>query len=134
MDLNPKLVPHVLQFIDWHFRSFFVAPIEEDEDNQFSVKFEKIVSSKDLQENEIEIHDNLGKLLIFVTQCLVIFEKYETEYDTREIKRLIKLSLEKVIGKHIKFEDMVGCFFNFLIFLLHVYSIIYFSEWFSNTS
>ncbi|XP_073845314.1 Fanconi anemia complementation group I [Musca autumnalis] len=108
VELNSKLCPHVLQFIDWHFRSFFVAPIEEDEDNQFLIKFEKIVSSKDLQENEIEVHDNLGKLLMFVSQCLVIFEKFETEYDTREIKRLIKLSLEKVIGKQIKFEDLTG--------------------------
>lgn len=85
-----------------------MAPVEEDEDHKFGVKFEKIVYSKDLQENEIEIQDNLGRLLIFVSHCLVIFEKFEAEYDTREIKRLIKLSLEKVIGKELKFEDLVS--------------------------
>ena len=101
-------MPHVLQFIDFHFRSFFCAPIEEDVDQVFQIKFNNIVSAKDALENEIEIHDNLGKLLLFVSHCLVIFEKFETEYDTREIKRLINLSLEKVIGKHINFEDMVS--------------------------
>ncbi|KAM7345711.1 Fanconi anemia complementation group I [Cochliomyia hominivorax] len=108
VELNPKLVPHILQFIDWHFRSFFVAPIEEDVDQVFSIKFDKIVSAKDALENEIEINDNLGKLLLFVSHCLVIFEKFETEYDTREMKRLINASLEKVIGKNIKFEDLTG--------------------------
>ncbi|XP_013097656.2 Fanconi anemia group I protein [Stomoxys calcitrans] len=108
VELNPKLVPHVLQFIDWHFRSFFVAPLEEDEENQFSVKFDKVVAAKDFQESEIEIYDNLGKLMIFVSHCLVIFEKFENEYDTREIKRLLKLCMEKVIGKQIKFESMTG--------------------------
>ncbi|KNC26166.1 hypothetical protein FF38_06697 [Lucilia cuprina] len=108
VELNHKLVPHVLQFIDWHFRSFFDAPLEEDVDQVFSIKFDKIVKAKDSLENEIEIHDNLGKLLLFVSHCLVIFEKFETEYDTREMKRLINVSLEKVIGKNVKFEDMTG--------------------------
>ncbi|XP_075166591.1 Fanconi anemia complementation group I [Haematobia irritans] len=108
VELNPKLVPHVLQFIDWHFRSFFTVPIEDDEESQFVIKFDKIVAAKDLQECDIEIYDNLGKLLIFVSHCLVIFEKFENEYDTREIKRLIKLSLENVIGRKIKFEDLTG--------------------------
>lgn len=98
-------MPHILQFIDFHFRSFFNAPIEEDVDQVFSVKFDKIVYAKDALENEIEIHDNLGKLLLFVSHCLVIFE---SEYNTREIERLINLSLEKVIGKNINFEDMVN--------------------------
>lgn len=108
VELNPKLVPHILQFIDWHFRSFFDAPLEEDEDHVFAVKFDKIVCANDLQENEIEINDNLGRLLLFVSHCLVIFEKFETEYDTREMKRLINVSLEKVIGKNVKFEQMVS--------------------------
>lgn len=85
-----------------------MAPVEEDVDHVFSVKFDNIVSAKDNMENEIEIHDNLGKLLLCVSHCLVIFEKFETEYDTREMKRLINISLEKVIGKNIKFEDTVS--------------------------
>lgn len=96
-----------MQFIDWHFRSFFDAPIDEDVDHVFNVKFDKIVAAKDEMENEILINDNLGKLLLFVSHCLVIFEKFETEYDTREMKRLINVSLEKVMGKNLKFEDTV---------------------------
>lgn len=85
--------------------------MEEDVDHVFCVKFDKIVTAKDSMENEIEINDNLGKLLLFVSHCLVIFEKFETEYDTRAIKRLINISLEKVMGKNLKFEDTVSFFF-----------------------
>uniref|UniRef100_A0A1A9ZCX7 Fanconi anemia group I protein n=1 Tax=Glossina pallidipes TaxID=7398 RepID=A0A1A9ZCX7_GLOPL len=108
VELNNKLVPHIVQFIDWHFRSYFEAPLEEDDCNQFKVKFEKITKATDDQENEIHIYDNLGLLLVFIAHCLVIFENFEYEYNVREMRRLIETSIEKTLNKEIKFESTMG--------------------------
>ncbi|KAL9917468.1 Fanconi anemia complementation group I [Glossina fuscipes fuscipes] len=108
VELNNKLVPHIVQFIDWHFRSYFESPLEEDDSNQFKVKFEKITKATDDQENEIHIYDNLGLLLVFIAHCLVIFENFEYEYNVREMRRLIETSIERTLNKGIKFESTMG--------------------------
>uniref|UniRef100_A0A1A9WN60 Fanconi anemia group I protein n=1 Tax=Glossina brevipalpis TaxID=37001 RepID=A0A1A9WN60_9MUSC len=108
VELNNKLAPHVLQFIDWHFRSYFELTLEESLSNQFKVKFEKITKATDNQETKINVYDNLGLLLVFITHCLVIFENFEHEYNVREMRRLIDTSIEKILSKEIKFESTMG--------------------------
>lgn len=97
-------MPHVLQFIDWHFRSYFTyKSTKKDEidilsfnDVDFQIQFEKLVEAKDNQSNNIYIYDNLGRLLILLSHCLLIFENFKTEYNVKEISRLIQFSIDKV--------------------------------------
>ncbi|XP_050324049.1 Fanconi anemia group I protein isoform X1 [Bactrocera neohumeralis] len=105
VELNPKLVPHVLQFIDWHFRSFFRVPKVTDVEGNFSVIFDKAVRTSPVNAYELQIQDNLGLLVQFVSHCLIKLEEFESEYDVREIKRLLRLAVEKVITKELQFEE-----------------------------
>uniref|UniRef100_A0A0A1WLN6 Fanconi anemia group I protein homolog n=1 Tax=Zeugodacus cucurbitae TaxID=28588 RepID=A0A0A1WLN6_ZEUCU len=105
VELNPKLVPHVLQFIDWHFRSFFRAPIATDVDEDYCVLFDKAVRTSPMNTYELQIHDNLGLLVQFVSHCLSKYDGFESGYDVREIKRLLCLAVDKVITKELQFEE-----------------------------
>ncbi|XP_067627011.1 Fanconi anemia group I protein homolog isoform X2 [Eurosta solidaginis] len=105
VELNPKLVPHVLQFVDWHFRSFFQASTTIAEAEQFCVLFDKTVCSVTENAYELQIQDNLGLLIQFVSHCLAIFQQFEGEYDVREMHRLLRLAINKVITKELQFEE-----------------------------
>ncbi|XP_014090241.2 Fanconi anemia group I protein homolog isoform X3 [Bactrocera oleae] len=105
VELNPKLVPHVLQFIDWHFRSFFRVPNATDVEGNFCVMFDKVVRTSSVNAYELQIQDNLGLLVQFVSHCLIKLEGFEIGYDVREIKRLLRLAVDKVITKELQFEE-----------------------------
>lgn len=108
VELNPKLVPHVLQFIDWHFRSFFRVPNATDVEGNFCVMFDKVVRTSSVNAYELQIQDNLGLLVQFVSHCLIKLEGFEIGYDVREIKRLLRLAVDKVITKELQFEEKVN--------------------------
>ncbi|XP_030375244.1 Fanconi anemia group I protein [Scaptodrosophila lebanonensis] len=109
VELNAKLVPHVLQFVDWHFRSFFdTSPSLEggdDLDSEFNVRFSLLVEAKDDQHMELQLHDNLGCLVQFVANCLAIFERAPAGYDTREMKRLLNLCIQRIVANRLPLED-----------------------------
>ncbi|XP_017066246.1 Fanconi anemia group I protein [Drosophila eugracilis] len=110
VELNAKLVPHVLQVIDWHFRSFFDTPSAEeagdDLDTVFRIRYDQLVSSSDDQHMEIQLKDNLGKLIQFVANCLAIFERAPSGYDTREINRLIRFCVDRMVANRLPLEDI----------------------------
>ncbi|KAI8035735.1 hypothetical protein M5D96_011485 [Drosophila gunungcola] len=105
VELNAKLVPHVLQVIDWHFRSFFETPSAEDAgddlDTVFRIRYDQLVSSSDDQHMVLQLKDNLGRLIQFVANCLVIFERAPSGYDTREMNRLIAFLCGSLGGQQI---------------------------------
>ncbi|XP_036335814.1 uncharacterized protein LOC118746136, partial [Rhagoletis pomonella] len=105
VELNPKLVPHVLQFIDWHFRSFFRVSTVNGEVEDFCVLFEKVVCSATENVYEIQIQDNLGLLIQFISHCLSQFQQFDVEYDVGEMQRLLHLAVKKVINKDLQFEE-----------------------------
>ncbi|XP_017093956.2 Fanconi anemia group I protein homolog [Drosophila bipectinata] len=109
VELNAKLVIHVLQVIDWHFRSFFDTPSEEDVldnlDTVFRIRYDNLVSANDDQHMEIQLKDNLGRLIQFVGNCLAIFERAPTGYDAREMNRLLNLCVQRMVDNRLPLED-----------------------------
>uniref|UniRef100_A0A6P4FK17 Fanconi anemia group I protein n=1 Tax=Drosophila rhopaloa TaxID=1041015 RepID=A0A6P4FK17_DRORH len=110
VELNAKLVPHVLQVIDWHFRSFFETPSAEeagdDLDTVFRIRYDQLVSSSDDQHMEIQLKDNLGRLIQFVANCLSIFERAPSGYDTREMNRLLSFCVDRMVANRLPLEDI----------------------------
>ncbi|XP_034479900.1 Fanconi anemia group I protein [Drosophila innubila] len=106
VELNAKLVPHVLQFVDFHLRSFFDTPpadeVGDDLDTRFSVNYELLLGSKDEQ---VELKDNLGCLVQFVSHCLTIFERAPSGCDVREMQRLLTLCTQRLVANRLHLED-----------------------------
>ncbi|KAH8284890.1 hypothetical protein KR054_002362 [Drosophila jambulina] len=110
VELNAKLVPHVLQVIDWHFRSFFETPAAEDAgddlDTVFRIRYDQLVTASDEQHMEVQLNDNLGRLIQFVANCLAIFERAPTGYDTREMNRLMNFCEQRMAANRLPLEDI----------------------------
>ncbi|EDV59451.2 Fanconi anemia group I protein homolog [Drosophila erecta] len=110
VELNAKLVPHVLQVIDWHFRSFFDTPSAEeagdDLDTVFRIRYDQLVSSNDNQHMEIQLKDNLGKLIQFVANCLAVFDRAPSGYDTREMDRLLSFCVDRMVANRLPLEEI----------------------------
>ncbi|EDW47016.1 GM20650 [Drosophila sechellia] len=110
VELNAKLVPHVLQVIDWHFRSFFDTPSAEDAgddlDTVFRIRYDQLVSSSGDQHMEIQLKDNLGKLIQFVANCLAIFDRAPSGYDTREMNRLMSFCVDRMVANRLPLEEI----------------------------
>uniref|UniRef100_A0A1B0C3Q8 Uncharacterized protein n=1 Tax=Glossina palpalis gambiensis TaxID=67801 RepID=A0A1B0C3Q8_9MUSC len=106
VELNNKLVPHVVQFIDCHFLSYFeLSPRSVT----ISLRCNLKKSQKQRRsEKEIHIYDNIGVLLVFIAHCLVVFENFVYEYNVKEMRRLIDTPIEKTLNEEINFESTVS--------------------------
>lgn len=89
---NHKLIPHVLQFLDWHFRSYF-----NEVADTISINFDKaIIEVHQGETTTIQINDHIGKLLHFITQCLLFVEQHEIDFDITDLKNFFDLLIEKI--------------------------------------
>ncbi|XP_002006644.2 Fanconi anemia group I protein [Drosophila mojavensis] len=106
VELNAKLVPHVLQFVDFHFRGFFNTPSADqsadDLDTDFAINYDRLVIVKDEQ---LDIKDNLGCLVQFVAHCLAIFERGPSGCDVREMQRLLTICTQRLVTNRLPLED-----------------------------
>lgn len=109
VQFNPKLLPHILLFLDYHFQSYF-----EISENDFKIKFEKIVQERN---DQILIWDNLGKLINFIGFCVIQCEQNNIIYDNLVLHELLMslidrigdLSLENigVTGRHVTSKTII---------------------------
>ncbi|KAH8402315.1 hypothetical protein KR009_011348, partial [Drosophila setifemur] len=110
VELNAKLVPHLLQVIDWHFRSFFETPSAEDAGDDletvFRIRYDQLVCATDEQHMEIQLKDNLGRLIQFVANSLAIFERAPSGYDAREMTRLLNFCVQRMVANRLPLEDI----------------------------
>ncbi|ALC42831.1 FANCI, partial [Drosophila busckii] len=105
VELNAKLVPHVLQFADFHFRSFFDTPSEDevidDLDCKFDIHYDKMVSE---EHEQLQLKDNLGRLVQFLAYCLAIFERAPYGCDVTEMQRLLTLCTQRLVANRLPLE------------------------------
>lgn len=93
VEFNSKLIPHVLQFIDWHFSSYFSESLE----GTLEVNFEKCVRYKndageDMNgdhQQQLEIYDNVGKLTGFIVHCVVLCDQHDIAHDNDGARKLL---------------------------------------------
>nr|XP_019560353.2 LOW QUALITY PROTEIN: Fanconi anemia group I protein [Aedes albopictus] len=102
VEFNGKLLPHVLQFIDWHFSSYFSESLE----GTLEIDFEKCVryrcdsgedgDADEQQQQQLEIYDNVGKLTAFMVHCVVLCNQQDIEYDTEGVTKHLKTVVEQI--------------------------------------
>uniref|UniRef100_A0A182Y8A9 Fanconi anemia group I protein n=1 Tax=Anopheles stephensi TaxID=30069 RepID=A0A182Y8A9_ANOST len=111
VEFNTQLLPHVLQFIDWHFESFF----GENPQESFRIDFEKCVRYKggELHEDEdasadgqrsVVVYDNIGRLTVFMVHCVVLCDQHDVQHDTGAVKSTLQLIVERI--DNLSTEDM----------------------------
>lgn len=87
IDQNLKLVPHILQFLESHFRNYF-----EIGENQFEINFDKCIIEKETNGIvSVQIWDNIGKLLQLVARCVLICQMNELD---NEIEDMVDFLIE----------------------------------------
>lgn len=92
MQQNLKLIPHILQFVDWHFRSFFV-----ENDDEISINFEKCLTETTTDDvPTIKVQDHIGKLLQFMSHCIILLESSGLEFDVADLKEFFDKLLAKL--------------------------------------
>lgn len=87
-ELKTELIPHILQFIDFHFRSYFTVIPEDD---LCVIHFENIHE------------DNLGLLTNFVTSCVFKADNLSLNYETSSIKNVLDEIVAKAVERTYKF-------------------------------
>lgn len=85
---NPKLIPRVLQFCEWHFRSCFTAM-----NDTIKINSNKMIVDDNLTENTV--NDHIGKLAFLVAQCLILTEQHGLEYES-DLKNYLEELVLKV--------------------------------------
>lgn len=89
---NAKLIPHIFQFLEWHFRSYF-----SEIDDTVQINFDKAISEVNQGETTaVQVNDHVGELLQFLTQCFILLERHGLEFDVTELKELFDKLLEKI--------------------------------------
>uniref|UniRef100_A0A2M4A8X9 Fanconi anemia group i protein n=1 Tax=Anopheles triannulatus TaxID=58253 RepID=A0A2M4A8X9_9DIPT len=100
VDFNTMLLPHALQFIDWHFESYF----GENTDDKLSIAFDKCVRYRNDIEHEdqpdllrpIVVYDNVGRLTAFMVHCVVLCDQHNVQHDTTAVKKTLQLIVDRV--------------------------------------
>uniref|UniRef100_A0A182MHL8 Fanconi anemia group I protein n=1 Tax=Anopheles culicifacies TaxID=139723 RepID=A0A182MHL8_9DIPT len=108
VEFNTQLLPHVLQFIDWHFESFF----GDSPNETFRIDFEKCVRYKgevnedDLpdEQRSIVVYDNVGRLTAFMVHCVVLCDQHDVQHDTGAVKNTLQLIVERI--DNLRMDDM----------------------------
>lgn len=89
---NPKLIPHVLRFLEWHFRSYFCEMA-----NTISINFDKAIIEIDQDDTvTIQINDHIGKLLQFITQCLILHEHHGLDFEIKDLQQFFEKLVEQI--------------------------------------
>lgn len=89
---NYKLIQHVLQFIDWHFRSYFTESA-----NEISINFDKCINETIVDDvPTIYVQDHIGKLLHFISQCIILLDISGLEFDVTDLKEFFEELLIKI--------------------------------------
>lgn len=107
---NHRLIPHVLQFLDWHFRSYF-----NELGEYLEIDFEKCVSESG-EPKVVQLNDHIGKLLHFMAFCLVLLEIHGLDYDSADLKEFFERLLEKIDSVNMEQIGLVKSFYSSFLF------------------
>lgn len=94
---NAKLTPHIIEFLDVHFRSYFDVT-----ETHFEIFFESVIRERN---GQIEVWDNLGQLTLLMGHCIVTCNKNQLNYDTNVLQLFLKSMMKNI---HLVDLDKLG--------------------------
>lgn len=90
IDCNPKLTPHILQFLEWHFQSFFTV-------DQVKCEIHLKNVLHDNSENFV-VYDHLGQLMQLMGRCVYACQKHGLICDTTAVETLLDTLMKRITG------------------------------------
>lgn len=89
---NPKLIPHVLQFLEWHFRSYF-----NEIGDTITINFDRAINEVNQGDTTtIQINDHIGQLLQFITQCFILIEHHGLGFETADLTEFFEKFIDHI--------------------------------------
>lgn len=109
---NPKLIPHVLRFLEWHFRSYF-----SELANTITIHFEKAIIEIGPDDSipTIQINDHIGKLLQFIARCFILHEHHGLDFETNDLKQFFDKLVEQIDSINLDEIGVVSFVGSFLL-------------------
>lgn len=89
IEFNAQIIPHILQYLDMHFRSYFTI-----DETQFEIKFDLVVHEK--LDGSIEEMDNLGELVMLMGKALFLCGKHNLLFDSVVLKNLMESLVDRI--------------------------------------
>lgn len=89
IEFNPKLIPHLLPFLTYHFVQYF-----EISDLCFDIKFDKIVRER--TENVYDIWDNLGQLVFLMSRIVALAKVNDLHCETDSTIKTLDNVMNKI--------------------------------------
>lgn len=92
VELNAKLTPHILLFLESHFRDYICIL-----DSQVRIKFEKCIAEKCVDGiPTVQIWDHFGKLLQLIGRCIIKCDENSLDFETGDLKELFDSVIDRV--------------------------------------
>lgn len=89
IDFNPKLIPHLLPFLTYHFVQYF-----EISDLSFNIKFEKIVRERN--ENVFDVWDSLGQLVFLMSRIVALARMNDLQCEIESVTKTLDTLTNKI--------------------------------------
>lgn len=118
---NPKLIPHVLRFLEWHFRNYFSEVADT-----ICIGFDKaIIEIRQGDTTAIQINDHIGKLLQFIVQCFILHEHHGLDFETKDLKEFLDKLVEQIDSINLDDIGLVRAFFFCYLEIRYFFEIIF---------
>lgn len=92
VEFNPKLTPHILLFLESHFRDYICIT-----DTQVRIKFEKCITEKCIDGiPTVQIWDHFGTLLQLIGRCIIKCDENSLDFETEDLKELFDSLIERI--------------------------------------
>lgn len=93
-EFNPKLAPHILQFLEWHCQTYFRV------DNvTFEIRFDLVILSAAAAGgggDQFIVRDHLGRLMQLISHCVRICRDHNLECETTTMDTLLAAIMEHI--------------------------------------
>lgn len=92
VELNSKLTPHILLFLESYFRDYICIM-----NNQVRIKFDKCIAEKCIDGiPTVQIWDHFGKLLQLIGRCIIKCDEHSLDFETDDLKELFEQLIERI--------------------------------------
>lgn len=107
VELNPKLTPHILLFLESHFREYICLADDAGTGSGSGVriKFDKCVVEKCVDGiPTVQVWDHFGKLLQLVGRGIVKCDEHHLDFETEDLKKVLTTLIDRIDS--ISLEDL----------------------------